>query len=158
MTVLAACATSPHAAEPRDPDETPYRIVDGKVDAATYRGWQIYHSACHSCHGVDAIGTDVAPSLVERLRTLSEHDFAIKVRTSYRIVLDSAALQADDSTALREALAEEVMRKESGKLLMPAWQSDKKVQPRLTDLYAYLKARSDGALAPGKPHPAPERH
>ena len=129
----------------------PYQIVGGKVDSATYRGWQVYHSSCHTCHGVDATGTTVAPSLVERLQYLSEHDFAIKVITSYRIVLDSQSAQADDSTAVREAMAAEVMKREHGELVMPAWQNDPTVRPHLIDLYAYLKARSDGALGTGKP-------
>ena len=63
----------------------PYRIVNGRVDDATYRGWRAYHSACHACHGVDAAGTAVAPSLVERVRDLDARQFTIKVITSYAL-------------------------------------------------------------------------
>jgi hypothetical protein len=85
------------------------------------------------------------------VRDLSAHDFTVKVLTSYRIVLDSAAASADDSTAVREAMVAEVLRRERGVVVMPAWQGDSKVRPHLLDLYAYLKARADGALGPGKP-------
>ena len=154
--ILAALAgATPLAATAADAPapQKPYRIVNGRVDASTYRGWLVYHSACHTCHGVDAVGTKIAPSLVERLQQISEHDFAIKVITSYRIVLNSEGVNADDSTAVREAMAAEVMKRERGELVMPAWEGDPKVRPHLADLYAYLKARSDGALGPGKPRP-----
>ena len=52
--------------EPPPPGE--YRIVQGRVDRGTWTGWRLFHSACHGCHGVDAVGSDVAPSLVERMR------------------------------------------------------------------------------------------
>jgi mono/diheme cytochrome c family protein len=145
LPLLASAADPPAAAE------KPYRIVNGRVDEATYRGWQVYHSTCYACHGVDAVGTQVAPSLIERLKTLSPKDFTVKVLTSYRIVLDAGSAGADDPTAVREAIVAEVLRRERGELLMPAWEGNPKVHPHLLDLYAYLKARSDGALGPGKP-------
>lgn len=135
-------ATAP--AEPR-----PYRIVDGKVDEMTYRGWEVFHSACHGCHGVDATGTSVAPNLVERMRGLSERDFLAKVLTSYRIVVPSGEAGGESSEA-RAQIIEEVMRRERGELVMPAWDKTE-VRPHVLDLYAYLRARADGALGPGKP-------
>jgi len=129
----------------------PYRVVNGRVDDATYRGWRAYHSACHACHGVDAVGTPVAPSLVERVRDLSAKQFTIKVLTSYRIVMGQSEIQGDDQTAIRERFAEEAMRTEAGELRMPAWGENDGISPRVTDLYAYLRARADGVLGPGKP-------
>jgi hypothetical protein len=85
------------------------------------------------------------------MQHLSAQDFAIKVATSYRIVLGLEAASGDDPTAIREAMMAEVKRQEDPILLMPAWEGDPKVKPHLSDLYAYLKARSDGALGPGKP-------
>jgi mono/diheme cytochrome c family protein len=145
ICTLASQATSSAAPAP------PYRIVDGKVDDATYRGWRAYHSACHACHGVDAVGTAVAPSLVERVRDLTAREFTIKVITSYRIVMGEGEVRADDQTAVRERFAEEAMRSEAGELRMPAWGDDEGIRPRVTDLYAYLRARADGALGPGEP-------
>lgn len=139
------------APDPPKLEQKPYRIVNGKVDEATYRGWQIYHSTCHGCHGVDATGTPVGPSLVERMQGMSAHDFTVKVLTSYRIVLDAGSVHTDDPTAVREAIVAEVLRRERGEVVMPAWESNDKVRPHLLDLYAYLKARADGALGTGKP-------
>jgi mono/diheme cytochrome c family protein len=150
MLILAATGTSATAGEPAS---LPYRVVGGKVDAATYTGWRVYHQACYLCHGVDAVGTALAPSLVDKLRDLTAAQFAVKVATSYRIILGLEAAGGDDPTAMREAMMAEVTRKEDPILLMPAWEGDKRVQPHLSDLYAYLKARSDGALGPGKPRP-----
>lgn len=131
--------------------DKPYRIVDGKVDEATFLGWRAFHSACHTCHGVDAVGTSVAPNLVERVKQLSAHDFTVKVLTSYRLVFPSEEVSGEDSTAVRAAFVEEVLRRERGELTMPAWEGDQKVRPHVLDLYAYLRARADGALGPGKP-------
>jgi hypothetical protein len=142
---LAAGDDAMHAAK------KPYVVVNGKVDQSTYLGWRAYHSACHTCHGVDATGTSVAPSLVERMKKLSARDFSFKVLTSYRIVLGAGSTSGDDSTAVREAMLEEVLRRDRGELVMPAWERDPAVRPHLMDLYAYLKARADGALGPGEP-------
>jgi hypothetical protein len=131
--------------------ELPYRVVDGKVDDATFRGWRAYHSACHACHGVDGIGTSVAPSLVNSVQALTAKQFSIKVITSYRIVLGASEVRGDDQTALRERFAEEILRRERGDLVMPAWEQNPTVRPHVLDLYAYLRARADGALGPGKP-------
>lgn len=153
---FAACAlvafASGLAAEPSsDGSSKPYRIVNGKVDESTYLGWRAYHSACHTCHGPDAVGTSVAPSLVERVKSLSARDFTIKVLSSYRIVVPLSEASGDDSTAVREAFLEEVLRRERGQLVMPAWEGEASIRPHVLDLYAYLRARADGALGPGKP-------
>jgi len=59
-------------------EETPpYSVQDGFVDHSTYLRWQVFHSACHSCHGVDAAGTSVAANLVEQIKRLSSRDFGI---------------------------------------------------------------------------------
>lgn len=153
---LAACAcvtfSGVFAAEQDSGEESkPYRVVEGKVDDATFLGWRAYHSACHTCHGADAVGTAVAPSLVERVKSLSARDFTIKVLTSYRIAIPSIEARADDRTAVREAFLEEVLRRERGELTMPAWESESTIHPHVLDLYAYLRARADGALDPGRP-------
>lgn len=31
-------------------------------------GWSAYHQNCHGCHGVDAVGTDIAPNLLESVQ------------------------------------------------------------------------------------------
>jgi hypothetical protein len=130
-----------------------YKVVGNKVDRGTYLGWKVFHSNCYGCHGADAIGTDVAPSLVERVKLLTPREFALKVLTRYRIVVPSSEA-GDDQTAVREAIIEEVIKQERGKkgeILMPAWETKAAVKPHILDLYAYLSARADGALGPGQP-------
>ena len=155
--LLAALITPPLTAQPNaEPVPGDYRIVDGKVDAGTYAGWRLFHTTCYGCHGVDAVGTDVAPNLVERVKTLTPRAFATKVLTSYRIVLPANDAKTEDRTAMREAMVEEVMRRERGargQIVMPAWEADPKVNPHVLDLFAYLSARADGKLGPGEPKP-----
>ncbi|MGI9302252.1 MAG: c-type cytochrome [Gammaproteobacteria bacterium] len=129
----------------------PYRVVAGKVDERTYIGWRVYHSVCYGCHGVDATGTSVAPSLVEGVAGMSDRDFATKVLTRYRITMQMGDAAADDTTALREAFVEQVLKHQRGELIMPAWENDPNVKPHVLDLYGYLKARADGALGTGRP-------
>jgi len=131
--------------------DQPYQIVDGKVDASTYRGWRVFHSVCYGCHGVDATGTTVAPNLVERIKTMDAREFTDAVLTRYRITLGFDDAAADDNTALREQFIDLVLKHERGELIMPDWDRDTNVQPHVLDIYAYLRARSDGALGPGRP-------
>jgi mono/diheme cytochrome c family protein len=109
----------------------------------------VFHYACHGCHGIDATGTAVAPNLLERMPNLTEREFVVKVLTSYRITAPGDELGGEKS-AVRERIVEEVLRRERGGLVMPAWDRTQ-VQPHVLDLYAYLRARADGALLPGKP-------
>ncbi len=134
----------------------PYSVQDGFVDQSTYLGWRVFHSACHGCHGVDAAGTSVAPNLVEQIKRLSSRDFGIKVLTRYRITVSAQAASADDKTELREEFLQQVLRRERGELQMPAWEKDPNIKPHVLDIYAYLRARADGALAPGRPKRQPE--
>ena len=74
--------------------------------------------------------------------------------TSYRIVLPANDAITEDRTVVREAMLEEVMRRERGargRIIMPAWKADPKVNPHVLDLLAYLSARADGKLGPGEP-------
>lgn len=145
----------PLQAQPRDgPMPGDYRVVGGQVDRGTFNGWRVFHTACHGCHGVGGVGTDLAPNLVERIPALTPRGFATKVLTSYRIVRLLPDGGAEDRTAEREALVEEILRRERtarGQIVMPAWEGDSKVPPHVLDLYAYLSARADGAIGPGKP-------
>jgi mono/diheme cytochrome c family protein len=135
-----------------------YRVEGGKVDAATMRGWQVYHRTCYVCHGVDANGTDVAPSLVERVKNMSAVEFANLVLNRYRIVVPMDEATAEGSSAWREAMIEEMQRherSERGELVMPAWEQSFRVRPHLMDLFGYLQARADGLLGTGEPELIP---
>lgn len=147
LLVLACLGLSHAGAE----DAPLYEVRDGKVDQGTYSGWRAFHSACHGCHGIDATGTSVAPNLVDRIRDLSSRDFSTKVLTRYRITVSAGEIAGDDDTALREAFLEEVLKRERGELIMPAWSQDPNISPHILDIYAYLRARADGVLGPGRP-------
>ena len=128
-----------------------YRVVDGKVDSGTYAGWFVYHLSCHMCHGQDASGTDVAPDLRQSLKSMTRAEFASKVLARYRIFVSPSLTDE----AMRDAIIEEVLRQErgvQGRLAMPVWLDDPGMKPHILDLYAYLKARSDGAIGPGRPN------
>jgi hypothetical protein len=150
---LAACFGLAVAAPRGEPLPGDYRVTGGRVDRGTYAGWRVFHTTCHACHGVGGVGTDIAPNLVERVGSLTPRGFAAKVLTSYRLVSpgDNESLEG------REELLDEVMRRardsQRGRIVMPAWETDEAVPPHVLDLYAYLSARADGQLGPGKPKP-----
>ena len=51
-------------------DVATYNIKsDGTVDWYTYSGFRRYHSECHVCHGPDAEGSTIGPSLKESLKS-----------------------------------------------------------------------------------------
>lgn len=149
-TVLPAAADNNEAGNGKEP-AAPYRIVDGKVDESTFLGWRAFHSTCHGCHGVDATGTSVAPNLVAAVGSMTSREFSTKVLTRYRLVIGFDDIAGDNQTALRNAFMEQVMRRESGELIMPAWGDDPNIAPHVLDMYAYLKARADGVLGHGRP-------
>lgn len=94
-----------------------------KVDRKTYVGWRTYHSFCYQCHAQDAVGSSFAPSLVDRLKTIPKERFYNSVMNGFKGQIG----------------------------VMPAWKDNPNVSSRIDELYTYLKARSDGALAQGRP-------
>ena len=153
-------AAAPALAQTRgQPVPGEFVVVDGQVDAGTYSGWKLFHTACYVCHGIGGTGTGVAPNLVERIGNYTPRGFATKVLSSYRIVPMPDGATADRD-AEREALVELLMKRErkaQGQPLMPAWDADDEVAPHVLDLYAYLNARAAGVLGPGKPKLLPTK-
>ena len=155
LACLVACLGGPSAAAAAtkvnaEPVPGEYRVEGGRVDSGTLSGWRIFHTSCHGCHGIGGQGTDIAPNLLARIKNLTPRGFATKVLTSYRIVEGGL----DEDTQAREALLEQILRRERskrGQVVMPAWESDQHVPPHVLDLYAYLNARADGVLGPGRP-------
>jgi mono/diheme cytochrome c family protein len=142
------------AAPRAEPLPGDYRIEAGRVDRGTFTGWRLFHSSCHGCHGVDARGTDLAPNLVQQVRQLTPRAFASVVLTRYRLVPPAGA--ADDREAALQDLIDQVMRRDRdgpGAVSMPAWDDHPQVKAHVLDLYAYLSARADGQLGPGRPRP-----
>jgi methanol metabolism-related c-type cytochrome len=105
----------------------PYTIVDGKVDLHTYNGWRRYTESCLRCHGPDGAGSSYAPDLTRSLKTMSEDDFK-EVVVNGRMDVNTAAEN-----------------------VMPPFGTVEDVMLYLDDIYAYLKARSDGVLGRGRP-------
>jgi len=112
--------------------ETPYFYQDGKVDFGTYNGFRRYHSECHVCHGPAGMGSSYAPALIDSLKTLTFQDFV-------HVIVQGRQGQEN--------------------FVMPSFAENMNVLPYLHDLYAYLKARSDGAI-PGaaRPDKFPKNH
>ena len=108
-------------------EQKPYVIKDGKVDQHTYNGWRRYTESCLRCHGPDGSGSSYAPDLTQSLKSMSEDQFKEVVVNGRTNVTTSA-----DN-------------------VMPAFGLVEDVMDYLDDIYAYLKARSDGVLGRGRP-------
>ena len=159
-TVLLACALSaPLLAAQPDPMPMPgdYRVMGGRVDAGTYAGWRAFHATCYACHGVGGVGTTAAPNLVARIGSMTPRTFAAKVLASYRIVAPDEGPPTDKGASTPDTMLEQIMRRErgnGGRVIMPEWEGDARVDPHVLDLYAYLSARADGKIGPGQPRRA----
>jgi hypothetical protein len=131
-----ATASTPESV-PESGASAPYSVECGQVNDAgepfcyvdrdTYIGWRTFHGNCHVCHAQDAVGSTFAPNLLSRIQ---DFDFEMFV----------------DSTA----------NGYTGQVgVMPPWKDNPNVNKRYKELFAYLKARSDGALPPGRPKKKP---
>lgn len=102
------------------------------------------------CHGVGAVGSDLAPDLTKSIDKLSPARFRIKVL--HRI---SMFYSEGDRTAMQDAMMEEVMKQEKrdrGELEnMPRWHYNPTIRQHIGNIYSYLKARSAGVIGPDKP-------
>ena len=109
--------------------EKPYFFEDGKVDFGTYNGFRRYHADCHVCHGPAGLGSSYAPALLESLKTLSWQDFV--------------------DTVVRGRVG-------MNNMVMPSFAANTDVLNYMPDIYAYLKARSDGVIGPNRPKRFPK--
>ena len=92
-----------------------------QIDLWLTRGFRAF-SQCQVCHGLDANGSSFAPSLVEKLKEIDEPRFVEVVTNGFKGQVG----------------------------VMPGWKENPNVMKYLDPLYAYLKARSDGAIPAGK--------
>ncbi|HJS85101.1 MAG TPA: cytochrome c [Acetobacteraceae bacterium] len=128
--LLAACATGGLISSGRliaAGQEKPYVVQDGKVGPHVYNGYRRYGESCLRCHGPDGAGSSYAPSLVDSLKSMTEQQFD-------EVVING---KQDVNTASEK--------------VMPAFGTVEDVVLYLNDIYAYLKARSDGVLGRGRP-------
>lgn len=125
VIMLASAATFAFGAFslPAYADEAPYTVTDGThLDANSYKGFKLFRNWCARCHGTYGQGM-VGPNLADSLKVISKEEFTNTVTDGKSGSIGS----------------------------MPAWKSNKKVVAGMDQLYAYLKARSDGAIGVIKP-------
>lgn len=127
-----------------------YQAKDGKVDSATFVGWKVFHHTCVGCHGVGAVGSEIAPNLTEMINRYSPEQFRLKVLHTTIV-----RFTADDWLNMEESMYKEIAKQESrdkGELeKMPRWKYNPTVTAYVTNIYRYLKARADGVIGPDKP-------
>jgi len=113
----------------RDKDGHPAPVVtkDYKVGWAVWQGFRRYHDACHVCHGPNGLGSSFAPALADSLKTM------------------------DYETFFGTVVGGRVTDRAGTKYVMPSFGEDKNIMCYLDDIYSYLKARSTGAMPPGRP-------
>lgn len=109
-------------------DAQPYHIAaDGTVDWPVFNGYRRYHAICHTCHGPAGLGSSFAPNLTDSLKTMTRDKFMDTV-VNGRINVNTASDKR-----------------------MPALGTDPNVMCYIDDIYAYLKARSDGVIGRSRP-------
>ena len=114
-------------AEDKKDEEKPYVVKDGKVDKNAYNGWRRYTESCLRCHGPDGAGSSYAPSLVDSVKHMTQDEFN-------EIVINGRTNVSAASSSV-----------------MPPFGEVEDVVIYLDDIWAYLKARADGALGRGRP-------
>ena len=142
VSALFACVAPLHADGSGDPtavrdddgkyydkDGNPtYKVQpDGTWDWYTYSGFRRYHSDCHVCHGPYGDGSSYAPALKDSLKTMNYADFATVVINGRKNVSSSE------------------------ENVMPSFGTNQNVACFLDDIYIYLRARSDDAIARIRP-------
>ena len=117
----ATAAENAKQAKPEAASTALYQVQDGnKVDAKTLAGWKTWRAL--ACERCHGAEQEglVGPPLVETLKTLSKEDF-------HTVMMNG--------------------RPEKG---MPPFNGSPMVNDNWEGLYAYLKGRSDGKIAPGR--------
>jgi len=95
------------------------------VDAKTYQGWKYYNLNCARCHGEDVLGTSIAPHLIVSLKP--------------------------DGPIPNEAVFLQTVCGGRPAKGMPAWCTLGMSTAQIDTIYAYVKARSDAKMHPGRP-------
>lgn len=103
-----------------------YTVSNGnELDANSYNGFKLFRNWCARCHGTYGQGM-VGPNLADSLKLISKEQFFDTVENGKTGTIGS----------------------------MPAWKANIEVMENSDKIYAYLKARSDGAIGVEKPKKA----
>jgi mono/diheme cytochrome c family protein len=141
---LAGCAVEVQNRQPRQ------ELAElAKPPGSAYAGWRVFQERCAACHGPAATGTAVGPDLLPRVREMGPRRFVGLVLRRYDWNIPAA--QTGSEGAALDALIEQILQRQEGALTMPAWQGEPQVNAHIADLYAYLSARAEGTLGPGRP-------
>ena len=122
-----------------------YTVENGKVDEKTYAGWRLFNSSCFVCHGENATGTDLAPNLLKSVEGMSAYRFRKTMLKKY-----FAKVNLDDPTR-RAAFLSTLDADKAKEFKAPIWDEEPSFRAHISNLYSYLKARSDGALGTEEP-------
>lgn len=93
-----------------------------KIDTFLLKGFRAF-SQCQVCHGIDGNGSTIAPSLLEKVKKEVTYDvFINRVTNGFKGQIG----------------------------VMPSWKENPNIMKNVENLYAYLKARSDGKIPAGR--------
>ncbi|MGA0610801.1 c-type cytochrome [Caldimonas sp. KR1-144] len=149
LAVMSGCAIEAVEIRNRQPAQEIER--QSRLPGSTYLGWRVFQDRCARCHGSAGQGSPQAPDLLPIVRTMGPRRFADAVLRRYEWNLPVPKSEPD--SAAHQALLDELVQRRGPALVMPPWQGQPRVEAHIIDLYAYLSARSDGALGPGQPAP-----
>jgi mono/diheme cytochrome c family protein len=123
--VLLAAVTVTSRADAQELRDQYHTAPRDTVSQEVYDGWKQFNLNCARCHGEDVLGTTIAPHLI-------------------------VSLKSDGPIPTKEAFLQVVCagRPDKG---MPAWCSLGMDPATIEKIYAYVKARSDGKMSPGRP-------
>ena len=124
-SLVLSLAPGPTAVEAQNTD----RLA---VTDQVYTGWKYFQVYCARCHGDNALGTMAAPDL-----TYSVTEEGGVTADSFKVIVREGASDPSDPERRMRGF-EDLM----DSTLVAA-------------VYAYVRARSDSSLAPGRPHRAP---
>lgn len=119
---------------------------------SAYTGWRIFQDRCARCHGSEATGAGGTPDLLPRVREMGARRFVGLVLERYDWSLPPPPA-GSAAPAAKEAQIDTVLQRRAPPLQMPAWQGEPQVSAHIADLHAYLSARAQGTLGPGRPSP-----
>jgi hypothetical protein len=117
-----AAAAAPGGGELRD---AYHQAPRDTVSQAVYEGWKQFNLNCARCHGEDVQGTTIAPHLIVSLKPNGP--------------INSKELFVQTVCAGRPAKG------------MPAWCALGLDMDKISNIYQYVKGRSDAKISPGRP-------